>query len=101
MTGKIEYEWGFLEYMQVNDYAEIIDIEVDELIRGEGRGTMLMSTFLFMMKRERVREITLEVRIDNLVAIGLYQKFGFEQVSMRKDYYDGVDGLLMKLEVSE
>ena len=42
---------------------------------------------------------TLEVRVDNLIAISLYEKFGFEKVSIRKGYYDGVDGLLMKLEL--
>ena len=99
MNCKIEFRWGFLEYMLVNDYAEITNIEVNEIVRGEGRGSTLMETFLIMMDRRGVKEITLEVRVDNLIAISLYEKFGFEQVSIRKGYYNSIDGLLMKLEL--
>ena len=41
------------------------------------------------------KSITLEVRIDNNPAIALYKKFDFKEVSTRKNYYNGIDGILM------
>jgi ribosomal-protein-alanine N-acetyltransferase len=41
----------------------------------------------------------LEVRVDNMAARRLYERFGFEQISVRRGYYQpgGVDGLVMRL----
>lgn len=38
--------------------------------------------------------MNLEVNSTNIVAIRLYQKYGFEQVGNRKNYYLTEDGLL-------
>jgi len=99
MSERIELEAGFIEFVQVGDFADIYDVEVRAELRMQGHGSQLMALFLAEMRRRDVAVVTLEVRIDNLPAIRLYEKFGFEQVSIRKGYYDGVDGLLMKLEV--
>ena len=44
-----------------------------------------------------IREMTLEVRKSNRVAIGMYQSFGFEIVGERKGFYhdNGEDALIM------
>lgn len=97
VSEKIEVAKGFIAFHQVADFADIHDIEVKPKYRVQGYGTQLMMLFLTEMKRRGVKEITLEVRIDNEAAIQLYKKFGFEQVSVRKGYYKGIDGLLMKL----
>ena len=39
---------------------------------------------------------TLEVKINNYIAINLYQKYGYKKVAIRKGYYNGVDGILME-----
>ena len=96
VSEKIELNEGFIEFNQVGDFADIYDVEVKVDQRGQGYGARLLELFLAEMKNRNVTEITLEVRIDNSVAIRLYEKFGFEQVSVRKGYYKGVDGLLMK-----
>ena len=96
MSEKIELKEGFIEFHQVVDFADIHHIEVKSEYRGQGYGAKLMELFLNEIKNRNVNEITLEVRVDNSVAIRLYEKFGFEQVSVRKGYYKGVDGLLMK-----
>lgn len=40
----------------------------------------------------------LEVRADNVAALGLYRQSGFEQLSVRRRYYqpEGVDALVMR-----
>ena len=39
------------------------------------------------------------LRIDNKEAIGLYKKFDFVEISIRKGYYKGIDGILMERKV--
>ena len=71
-------------------------IEVLFEYRNKGIATILMEKLL-----EEALDITLEVRIDNEIAINLYRKFGFEKVAIRKGYYNGVDGILMERRVKK
>ena len=44
------------------------------------------------------KKITLEVKVDNIKAITLYQKLGFVTIKLLKAYYlDGKDGFKMEL----
>lgn len=96
MSEKIELAEGFIEFHAVSGFADIHHVEVLPELRGQGNGTKLMALFLEAMKAREVTEITLEVRVDNVSAIRLYEKFGFEQVGIRKGYYKGIDGILMR-----
>ena len=42
------------------------------------------------------KDITLEVRKDNIPALKLYKEFNFKEVAIRKGYYNGIDGILME-----
>ena len=42
------------------------------------------------------KSITLEVNKNNIPALNLYKKFDFNEVAIRKNYYNGVDGILME-----
>ena len=44
-----------------------------------------------------VKYITLEVRVSNIAAIGLYEKYGFRSLGTRKGYYqdNNEDALIM------
>ena len=42
------------------------------------------------------KSISLEVNVNNLYAIKLYENFGFKKVAIRKGYYNGIDGFLME-----
>ena len=83
---------GYLYYSDIYDRLEINQIEIEINHRNCGKGSMLLDYFT-----ENVdKNITLEVREDNLPALNLYKKFDFEQTATRKGYYNGVDGLLME-----
>ena len=98
MSEKFETNFGFIKFQQVDDFADIHNIEIKLKYRSKGHGGKLLELFLHKMKSRGVTEITLEVRRDNNVAINLYEKFGFECVAVRTSYYeDGCDGLLMRL----
>lgn len=90
---------GTLAYSFIYDRIEIDNIEVDELYRGKGIGTKLMSYMVSIAIENRVINITLEVRKSNSVAIKLYKKFGFREVAIRKFYYGDEDGILMEKQV--
>ena len=62
-----------------------------------GLGSDLLNVFLRFAKAQYLSFLTLEVRDTNLAARALYHKFGFEDVGLRKNYYDkpAEDAILM------
>ena len=82
---------GYLYYSDIYERIEINQIEVDSSYRNKGYGSKLMKYLI----DNTDKSITLEVRIDNNPAIALYKKFDFKEVSTRKNYYNGIDGILM------
>ena len=87
---------GYLEYSLIYDRMEIDNIMVNEDYRGQGIGSMLMAYLIDLAINSQVKNITLEVRVSNHVAINLYNKFGFKEVAIRKYYYGDEDGILME-----
>ncbi len=88
---------GYLSYSIIYEKAEINNIYVLEQYRSQGVGSKLLD---YLVKKCKICEnITLEVRKDNINAICLYKKYGFKEVAIREKYYNGVDGILMMLEV--
>ena len=77
--------------------AEIIDIYVTPEYRRKGIAKKLMNTII---DNKDVKNITLEVNINNKNAILLYNSLGFKETTLRKGYYNGEDALLM-LKVKE
>ena len=41
------------------------------------------------------RKVFLEVRSDNIAAVSLYERFGFEVLRVRSGYYNGKDATVM------
>ena len=83
---------GYLYYSDIYDRVEINQIEIEETHRNCGKGSLLLKKLTETVDKN----ITLEVREDNLPAIKLYEKFGFIKVATRKGYYKGTDGILME-----
>ncbi len=84
---------GYLYYSDIYDRIEINQITVSSCYRKKGYASMLLSKLIFFDK-----PITLEVKSDNIAALSLYRKHGFKEVSIRKGYYNGIDGILMLYE---
>ena len=55
-----------------------------------------MNHMLNLCKEKQCENITLEVRIDNDIAISLYEKFQFKKIAIRKNYYQTKDAWLME-----
>ena len=87
---------GFLLYSLIYDRIEIEQFEVITKERGKGIGDKLLKYLIEKYKKRDIKNITLEVKEDNIAAINLYKKYGFKKVSTREKYYDGINGLLME-----
>lgn len=85
---------GYLYYSDIYDRAEINQIEVEVSHRNCGKATKSLQKMLELVEKS----ITLEVKKDNIPAINLYKKFGFQEKAIRQGYYQGVDGILMERE---
>jgi len=85
---------GFAGISIIIDTADITNIVVKNSFRGRGISTLLLKNIIEIAKSNNCNTINLEVNINNQPAINLYQKLGFNQNGLRKNYYDGQDGLL-------
>ncbi len=85
---------GFISAVHLYDTCDIVDLIVDPKYRRKMVATNLIG-YLISDLGENLKLITLEVAKHNEVAIKLYEKFGFEIVSLRKKYYKNDDAYLM------
>ena len=87
---------GFINYSDLYDRFELNYIYVKEEYRNQGIASKLMDKMLEIGNDKNIDNITLEVNINNEGAIGLYKKYNFIEITVRKGYYNGVDGILME-----
>lgn len=80
---------GAILWQCVGEYAEIANIVTDQSYRRQGIGTVLLQSSIAYLRSKEVRHLSLEVRVSNHAAIGLYEKMGFKQVACRANYYQG------------
>ncbi|UAW97936.1 ribosomal protein S18-alanine N-acetyltransferase [Halopseudomonas nanhaiensis] len=72
--------------------SHLLNITVKPENQGDGLGARLL-THLIQRAKERGAEVTfLEVRESNLAANHLYERFGFNEIGRRKNYYPAVGG---------
>ena len=78
--------------------SDVQTIAVSPLDQGRGIGATLLRSLIDEASAAGCRQMLLEVRSDNPAAIGMYERFGFERISMRRDYYErGIDAVIMRL----
>lgn len=68
--------------------CQITTIAVRDEYKGQGYGNLLMEHLIHIAKENYCERISLEVRISNEKAINLYKKYGFESITIRKNYYE-------------
>jgi ribosomal-protein-alanine N-acetyltransferase len=82
--------WSILEE------AHIILLAIDPNYQRQGLGKLLLLGLLHKARERGLERATLEVKASNIVAISLYQKFGFKEAGRRRAYYpDGEDALIL------
>ena len=88
---------GYIIYNIVLDEAEILNIVIDSNFKRKKHATFLLEQTINDMIKKNIKTIFLEVGQNNIAAINLYLKFGFEQYGIRKEYYKNKENaILMK-----
>ena len=72
-----------------------MNIVVKKSARNQHIGSLLLDNLLKYAKKNNILSIMLEVNEKNTPAILLYKKYGFEQISVRKNYYNDDDAIIM------
>jgi ribosomal-protein-alanine N-acetyltransferase len=98
----LEGEDGVEGYAGVDlggDVADVMTVAVVPGARGRGLGGVLLGELLRRAVDGGADTVVLEVRADNGPARRLYERHGFEEVSVRRRYYqpEGVDAVVMRL----
>ncbi|MBI2911529.1 MAG: ribosomal protein S18-alanine N-acetyltransferase [Chloroflexi bacterium] len=96
---KIAEVVGYVGLWMMPDQAHITAIAVRRDYRGRGLGELLLQEALALAYRLKAPEVTLEVRVSNVVAQSLYRKYDFAEAGLRRGYYsdDREDALILTL----
>jgi ribosomal-protein-alanine acetyltransferase len=87
---KLEIQNQIIAYILFNiagDEVHIMWIAVHPEQRQKGYGQYLLENTLHEITKFKKKAVILEVNENNQAAIQLYEKCGFEQIGLRKDYY--------------
>ena len=86
---------GYLMILDSIDVYEILAIAAVEEYRNKGIAQELLDKI-------KTKDIFLEVRESNQIAINFYKKNNFKEISVRKNYYSepNENAIIMKLEVN-
>ena len=82
---------GFCILQPVLDEANLLLMAIHPSQQGKGLGYALLDDSIQQLKNNPI-QIFLEVRESNSAAIRLYEKTGFHQIDLRKNYYPNPDG---------
>lgn len=82
---------GYAGSWHILDEAHITNIAVAKEFQHRKYGEALLKKMIDDCYSEKVKYITLEVRVSNKPAIGLYSKYGFQSFGTRKKYYQDND----------
>lgn len=78
---------GYVGSQTVLDASDMMNVAVDPGFRRMGIAESLVDALVAALKERQSQSLTLEVRASNEPAKALYEKMGFTQVGLRKNYY--------------
>jgi len=89
---------AFAIWQVASDECELLSIAVNAAERGKGYAKTLMEHSHKELAKQGFKKFFLEVRENNIAAISLYKKIGYEKIAERKKYYaDGECAVVMNL----
>lgn len=81
------------------DEAHLLNITISPAYQGQGLGLALLEHLMARARQRGGQECFLEVRASNHSAYRLYERFGFNEIGRRRNYYPapggGEDALVM------
>jgi [ribosomal protein S18]-alanine N-acetyltransferase len=79
--------WAYCILFPAVDELHLLNITVSPHLRKLGLGQRMMAAIEGVAFQQKMSRIILEVRPTNAAALALYQKLGYEQIGIRKNYY--------------
>jgi ribosomal-protein-alanine N-acetyltransferase len=74
------------------DEAHLLNITIKPESQGRGFGLLLLERLMQRAMELKAGECFLEVRASNQLAYRLYERYGFNEIGRRRDYYPAVGG---------
>jgi ribosomal-protein-alanine N-acetyltransferase len=93
--------WCYEEHGRIQGYgvmsvaageSHILNLTVRPESQRQGIGGKLMRHFLQLARRHDADTAMLEVRPSNIAAVKLYQRLGFNEIGVRRNYYPAAEG---------
>ena len=91
---------GYVGSQSVMGESDMMNVAVHPDFRRKGVAEMLVRELVAALAKKDNHCLTLEVRASNAPAISLYEKLGFSQIGLRKNYYRNPkeDALILRKE---
>jgi ribosomal-protein-alanine N-acetyltransferase len=98
VSGPVMAGYAGLMFIPGGTQADVLTIAVRPACWGQGIGSALLSALVTAARDRGCTEVFLEVRADNPRAHGLYLRRGFEELGVRRGYYQpsGMDAIVMR-----
>jgi ribosomal-protein-alanine N-acetyltransferase len=74
------------------DEVHLLNITVAPEFQGQGWSRILLDALAIWARGQCAEWLWLEVRVNNLRALSVYEAHGFRRVGLRKDYYPALHG---------
>lgn len=78
---------GYFILMVAAGEAHLLNLSIADRHQRRGHGSSLLGEAASMARKLGAKNMFLEVRPSNRAAQGLYTRFGFRKVAVRRDYY--------------
>ncbi len=83
---------GYAIVLTALEEAHLLNIAVADSWQRRGVGAQFLQHVIEGVRRQGLEVLYLEVRPSNAIARRLYERFGFRQLGMRRDYYPAPTG---------
>jgi [ribosomal protein S18]-alanine N-acetyltransferase len=83
---------GYFVLMVAAGEGHLLNLSISASHQRRGHGTALLGEAIALARKLDAGSLFLEVRPSNRAAHGLYSRFGFREVAMRRGYYPAHDG---------
>lgn len=83
---------GYILWLERKSYFRLYSLAVNVEFQGLKIASKLL---LYSFENLKNKDYSLEVKVENIKALKLYEKFGFKIKKVLKNYYENMDGYLM------
>ncbi|HXX87640.1 MAG TPA: ribosomal protein S18-alanine N-acetyltransferase [Candidatus Acidoferrum sp.] len=80
--------------------GHVLTIDVSPQHQRKGVGSKLLQELEKILAQRNIKTCRLEVKENNIKALGLYEKAGYQRIGRLKNYYGNADGLYLQKDLT-